>query len=386
MLRENISKGLAGVMILTSIFSICPLNKHGTIESYASIDVNLATPSNVSINKEDDVSEATPSNASKNEGVHIKEDADTINIDDISDVSLIDMADAVGQTVNDNIAVRVPAFIQMEGHSTETKFIVEIIGTMNENSILDLTTDAEFKLSAIMKKDINAKITLDKTEVTSADFTDNKATVEGTITLDRALSAGKWSGDFSISLSLDSPSLQDIEWEYMNQVDDLMLDVPVEDLPAVVDKPTVDEPTPLPDETSTPVEESSPIEDEPTALPDEVLIEDTEITTLPDSLPVEETEASSETETSSEISSIESETESSELESETEMDTSESESEHDIEIPEQPDVEIDTGSNDEELEEDSESDVNETEETESNESSTEEESSDTEENVEQDNN
>lgn len=377
-------------MILTSIFSICPLNKHGTIESYASIDVNLATPSNISINKEDDVSKATPSNASKNDGVHIKEDADTINIDDISDVSLIDMADAVGQTVNDNIAVRVPAFIQMEGHSTETKFIVEIIGTMDENSILDLTTDTEFKLSAIMKKDINAKITLDKTEVTSADFIDNKATVEGTITLDRALSAGKWSGDFSISLSLDSPSLQDIEWEYMNQVDDLMLDVPVEDLPAVVDDTVVDEPTPLPDETSTPVEESSPIENEPTTLSDEpsTPVEDTEITNLPDSLPVEETETSSETntETSSETSSIESETESSELESETEMDTSESESEHDIEIPEQPDVEIDTGSNDEELEEDSESDVNETEETESNESSTEEESSDTEENVEQDNN
>lgn len=362
-------------MILTSIFSICPLNKHGTIESYASIDVNLATPSNISISEEDDVSKATPSNASKNDGVHIKEDADTINIDDISDVSLIDMADAVGQTVNDNIAVRVPAFIQMEGHSTETKFIVEIIGTMDENSILDLTTDTEFKLSAIMKKDINAKITLDKTEVTSADFIDNKATVEGTITLDRELSAGKWSGDFSISLSLDSPSLQDIEWEYMNQVDDLMLDVPVEDLPAVVD-----EPTPLPDETSTPVEESSPIENEPAALPDEVLIEDTEITTLPDSLPVEETETSSET------SSIESETESSELETETEMDTSGSESESDIEISEQPDVEIDTGSNDEELVEDSESDVNETEETESNESSTEEESSGTEENVEQDNN
>ena len=374
-------------MILTSIFSICPLNKHGTIESYASIDVNLATPSNISINKEDDVSKATPSNASKNDGVHIKEDADTINIDDISDVSLIDMADTVGQTVNDNIAVRVPAFIQMEGHSTETKFIVEIIGTMDENSILDLNTDAEFKLSAIMKKDINAKITLDKTEVTSADFIDNKATVKGTITLDRALSAGKWSGDFSISLSLDSPSLQDIEWEYMNQVDDLMLDVPVEDLPAVVDEPVVDEPVPLPDEPSTPVEESSPIGNEPTALPDEILIEDTEITTLPDSLPVEETETSYET------SSIESETESSELESETEMDTSESESELDIEIPEQPDVEIDTGSNDEELIEDSESDVNETEETESNESSneeessdTEEESSDTEENVEQDNN
>lgn len=371
-------------MILTSIFSICPLNKHGTIESYASIDVNLATPSNISINKEDDVSKATPSNASKNDGVHIKEDADTINIDDISDVSLIDMADAVGQTVNDNIAVRVPAFIQMEGHSTETKFIVEIIGTMDENSILDLTTDTEFKLSAIMKKNINAKITLDKTEVTSADFIDNKATVEGTITLDRALTAGKWSGDFSISLSLDSPSLQDIEWEYMNQVDDLMLDVPVEDLPAVVDEPVVDEPTPLPDETSTPVE------NEPTALPDEpsTPVEDTEITTLPDSLPVEDTNTSSETdtETSSETSSIESETKSSELESETEMDTSGSESEPDIEISEQPDVEIDTGSNDEELVEDSASDVNETEETEYNESSTEEESSDTEENVEQDNN
>lgn len=375
-------------MILTSIFSICPLNKHGTIESYASIDVNLATPSNISINKEDDVSKATPSNASKNDGVHIKEDADTINIDDISDVSLIDMADAVGQTVNDNIAVRVPAFIQMEGHSTETKFIVEIIGTMDENSILDLNTDTEFKLSAIMKKDINAKITLDKTEVTSADFTDNKATVEGTITLDRALSAGKWSGDFSISLSLESPSLQDIEWEYMNQVDDLMLDVPVEDLPAVVDEPVVDEPTALPDEPSTPVEESSPIENEPTALPDEpsTPVEDTEITTLTDNLPVEETETLSETETSSETSSIESETESSELESETEMNTSESESEPDIEISEQPDVEIDTGSNDEELEEDSKSDVNETEETESNGSNTEEESSDTEENVEQDNN
>lgn len=370
-------------MILTSIFSICPLNKHGTIESYASIDVNLATPSNISINKEDDVSKATPSNASKNDGVHIKEDADTINIDDIIDVSLIDMADAVGQTVNDNIAVRVPAFIQMEGHSTETKFIVEIIGTMDENSILDLTTDAEFKLSAIMKKDINAKITLDKTEVTSDDFIDNKATVEGTITLDRALSAGKWSGDFSISLSLDSPSLQDIEWEYMNQVDDLMLDVPVEDLPAVVDEPVT-----LPDEPSTPVEESSPIEDEPTALPDEpsTPVEDTEITTLPDSLPVEETETLSETETSYETSSIESETESSELESETEMNTSESESEPDIEISEQPDVEIDTGSNDEELVEDSESDVNETVENESNESNTEEESSDTDENVEQDNN
>lgn len=219
---RKLSGWLAITLTLVTVFGGYPPNKHGTIISYAQEIV--ATPSNA-VYPNDDFEEhleiATPSEIEKDEHVHIKENAEKIDISDLSNVSILDKANELDVDVSDNVAVKIPVRVDLDGYSTETSFEVEVIGTMSEDSVLSIVPDRDFELKSLYKENISGHVELEHEEVYKTDLDENgRTSINGKITLDRMVTAGKWDGDFNISVCLLSPELEDVEWEYMQSIED----------------------------------------------------------------------------------------------------------------------------------------------------------------------
>ena len=199
---KNVSSWLAITLSLVTVFGGCPPNKHGTIVSYA--QDNVATSSNAEYTDEiekEPIKIATPSQAEKEEHVHIKENAEKIDISDLSNVSILDKAEELDVKVADNVAVRIPVRVSLDGYSTETQFEVEVIGTMGDDSVLSIVPDPNFELKSLHKKDIAGHVELEQEEIFKADLEENGRTaINGKITLDRMVTAGKWDGNFNISV------------------------------------------------------------------------------------------------------------------------------------------------------------------------------------------
>ena len=146
---KNVSSWLAITLTLVTVFGGCPPNKHGTIVSYA--QDNVATSSNAEYTDEiekEPIKIATPSQAEKEENVHIKENAEKIDISDLSNVSILDKAEELDVKVADNVAVRIPVRVSLDGYSTETQFEVEVIGTMGDDSVLSIVPDPNFEFKS----------------------------------------------------------------------------------------------------------------------------------------------------------------------------------------------------------------------------------------------
>lgn len=236
-MTRKISGWLIATLTFVSIFGTYPPNKHGTIISYA--QDNLASPSNAEYNEPEEtdktVSKATPSNAEK-EQVYIKQDAEKIDIDDLSNVSILDMAKELDMDSTDDVAVKIPVKVSLEGYSTETSFEIEVIGTMSEDSILSIVPASDFELKSVFKKGIAGHVELEQEEVYQTDLEESgRTTINGTIKLDSMITAGKWDGDFNISVSLVSPELEDIEWEYLQSLDEEELEEELEEIEIATD-------------------------------------------------------------------------------------------------------------------------------------------------------
>ena len=220
---KNVSSWLAITLTLVTVFGGCPPNKHGTIVSYA--QDNVATSSNAEYTDEiekEPIKIATPSQAEKEENVHIKENAEKIDISDLSNVSILDKAEELDVKVADNVAVRIPVRVSLDGYSTETQFEVEVIGTMGDDSVLSIVPDPNFELKSLHKKDIAGHVELEQEEIFKADLEENGRTaINGKITLDRMVTAGKWDGNFNISVCLLSPELEDVDWEYLQSMEEI---------------------------------------------------------------------------------------------------------------------------------------------------------------------
>lgn len=220
---KNVSSWLAITLTLVTVFGGCPPNKHGTIVSYA--QDNVATSSNAEYTDEiekEPIKIATPSQAEKEEHVHIKENAEKIDISDLSNVSILDKAEELDVKVADNVAVRIPVRVSLDGYSTETQFEVEVIGTMGDDSVLSIVPDPNFELKSLHKKDIAGHVELEQEEIFKADLEENGRTaINGKITLDRMVTAGKWDGNFNISVCLLSPELEDVDWEYLQSMEEI---------------------------------------------------------------------------------------------------------------------------------------------------------------------
>ena len=220
---KNVSSWLAITLTLVTVFGGCPPNKHGTIVSYA--QDNVATSSNAEYADEiekEPIKIATPSQAEKEEHVHIKENAEKIDISDLSNVSILDKAEELDVKVADNVAVRIPVRVSLDGYSTETQFEVEVIGTMGDDSVLSIVPDPNFELKSLHKKDIAGHVELEQEEIFKADLEENGRTaINGKITLDRMVTAGKWDGNFNISVCLLSPELEDVDWEYLQSMEEI---------------------------------------------------------------------------------------------------------------------------------------------------------------------
>ena len=220
---KNVSSWLAITLTLVTVFGGCPPNKHGTIVSYA--QDNVATSSNAEYTDEiekEPIKIATPSQAEKEEHVHIKENAEKIDISDLSNVSILDKAEELDVKVADNVAVRIPVRVSLDGYSTETQFEVEVIGTMGDDSVLSIVPDPNFELKSLHKKDIAGHVELEQEEIFKADLEENGRTaINGKITLDRMVTAGKWDGNFNISVCLLSPELEGVDWEYLQSMEEI---------------------------------------------------------------------------------------------------------------------------------------------------------------------
>ena len=220
---KNVSSWLAITLTLVTVFGGCPPNKHGTIVSYA--QDNVATSSNAEYTDEiekEPIKIATPSQAEKEEHVHIKENAEKIDISDLSNVSILDKAEELDVKVADNVAVRIPVRVSLDGYSTETQFEVEVIGTIGDDSVLSIVPDPNFELKSLHKKDIAGHVELEQEEIFKADLEENGRTaINGKITLDRMVTAGKWDGNFNISVCLLSPELEDVDWEYLQSMEEI---------------------------------------------------------------------------------------------------------------------------------------------------------------------
>lgn len=210
MKRERIASGLIVAMLAALILGGIPMiPMNNSIVSYAATASNADRASPKEETEEDDEYNEEDSedmdlvNDLDENGVYIATDAEAIDISDLGNVSLYGIEQ---DNTEDSIAVKVPAMIKIESYSTSVDFQIEIAGTLNENSVVMVVADETVVLESVYKDPINGVVSQEKDYIESADLETGQATINGNITLDKGVSAGKWSGSFNIDVWLDSLS------------------------------------------------------------------------------------------------------------------------------------------------------------------------------------
>lgn len=212
MKRERIASGLIVAMLAALILGGIPMiPMNNSIVSYAATASNADRASPKEETEEDDEYNEEDSedmdlvNDLDENGVYIATDAEAIDISDLGNVSLYGV-EQYSTEMEDSIAVKVPAMIKIESYSTSVDFQIEIAGTLNENSVVMVVADETVVLESVYKDPINGVVSQEKDYIESADLETGQATINGNITLDKGVSAGKWSGSFNIDVWLDSLS------------------------------------------------------------------------------------------------------------------------------------------------------------------------------------
>lgn len=164
-------------------------------------------------------SEATPSNAEKNtEQVFIATDSDAIKWDDLDEIVLTNDL-IISDAISDDIAVQIPASVTLNGDATEASFELTVSGYLDVDTTVWFDTGQGFQLQTSGKEPINGNIELSDCCVTSDDLVDGQAVLNGTVKLDKNITAGAWEGNIAIAVNMDSPTLETLESETMEEVE-----------------------------------------------------------------------------------------------------------------------------------------------------------------------
>lgn len=190
------------------------------VDAMAESEVSIATSSNAEREppeeKEDDIE--------NDKDVHISTSSNAIKIEELEDAEVVDGIERF-EGVEDNVAVRVPAVIKMESYGTGAAFDIVVAGKLEDDSIINISSDTEFMLESVYKEPISGTVSQDKDMIGADDLEDGEAVINGEIMLEHGVSAGEWKGSFNISIWLDSPSLSTLEWEEMQKEDEEEIEI-----------------------------------------------------------------------------------------------------------------------------------------------------------------
>lgn len=138
-------------------------------------------------------------------GVYIDNGAEQIDINSLNDATVYGATETSETTTENNVAVKVPYIVRIDGNGIKTAFEIKVIGTLNETSTLYVYLDESVELTTYLKAPIYGTVTQDKYSINSSDLEVGGGTdiINADITLEKYITAGEWKGNLGIEVYLE---------------------------------------------------------------------------------------------------------------------------------------------------------------------------------------